>query len=336
MPLTGVLGNVLGDGDHAPVDDVRSGVVYNNGGLTGTAASASLPLVTDVRLGVSYNDGALTGTMVIPEESNVRLGVGYDVAPNAKTGNVREPIEAQVQLSVAYGTNDTLTGTYQAPTGGYPSEANVRTGILFGASSEFTGQLDLPDISDVRLGVMYDSNTLTGNVRLPVAADVRSGTVYDTLDSVTGTLDPGAGYPAVNHVRDGVTFGSSSEFTGTLDLPGINKVRAGVAFDNGTQIGNSVQPPENKVELNTGYGSQGTEFTGALDCGATGCVGYPDENLVLVGTIYGDSSQYVGNRTDAAQEDVRLGVQYGAQGISHTGTYDCATGDPSDTEWIGQ
>jgi hypothetical protein len=298
--------------------DVRVGVAFTDGvTVFNGSADPDHPAETDVRAGVQYNNTINTGSMVIPAETDVRLGTAYDVAPNAKTGNVREALESQVQLNVVYGANDTLTGEYSPPVGGYPSEVDVRDGSIYGALNEFTGQLDLPSVDDVRLTVMFDSSSKTGTVRVPPADKVEDGYAYDANDSLTGTLTVGGGYPDATDVRDAVVYGAASEFTGSLDLPNINKVRAGVVFDGGTKMGNSVQPPENKVEDGTGYGSLGTEFTGALDIG--GNITVPNPSDVRFGTIYGTSNNTTGVLQLPQEAQVLLGVGYGANGIEYEG-----------------
>lgn len=77
-------------------------------------------------------------------------------------------------------------------------------------------------------------------VDYPDPADVRAGLVYNS-ETQTGTLD----LPAVGDVRAGVTFGAAAEFTGTLGLPAEAEVESGV-----------------------GYGEDDTEFTGTLVVGS--------------------------------------------------------------------
>ena len=78
-------------------------------------------------------------------------------------------------------------------------------------------------------------------------------------------------------------------------------------------------------------------FCNAFPCGSGGgtCTGYPPEDEVLVGVVFGNSDEFLGNRTDAPEADVRLGVMYAANGISKTGQWDGETGDPSTPGWIG-
>jgi len=68
-------------------------------------------------------------------------------------------------------------------------------------------------------------------------------------------------YPAESDVRLGMSYDSGNK-TGTLDLPLVNDVESGVTFDGGTKTGIFVVPSENEVLASTGYGANGTEFTG--------------------------------------------------------------------------
>lgn len=63
-------------------------------------------------------------------------------------------------------------------------------------------------------------------------------TFSSTVSVIAGSC---SGYPAVGDVETGVVFGNASEYTGTFDVPAEGDVRSG-----------------------TGYGEDGTEFTGSL------------------------------------------------------------------------
>jgi hypothetical protein len=63
-------------------------------------------------------------------------------------------------------------------------------------------------------------------------------TFNSTVSVIAGSC---SGYPAVGDVETGVVFGNASEYTGTFDVPAEGDVRSG-----------------------TGYGEDGTEFTGSL------------------------------------------------------------------------
>lgn len=119
----------------------------------------------DLRAGVVVQD--VTGTLIVPSENDVRVGTNYDVAPNAKTGNLGLPLEFEVVDGVGYGSNDTeFEGTYEPPIEDYPSE------------------------DDVRNGVVYDEGILTGNLELPAENKVSKNTQYGANGTeFTGTLE---------------------------------------------------------------------------------------------------------------------------------------------------
>ena len=230
MALSGVFGNVFGDGDHAPTSQVVDGVSYNNGNLVGT-----------------YDTG---GGGIIPSENDVRLGVSV----GATTGNLRVPAVGDVRLGTVYDSSDTLTGTLDVDgEANYPTEPQVQSGITYGSSSQFTGSLDvdtaanLPEVAEVLLGVTYGSSSqLTGTLdvddsaNLPTEQQVAEGVTYGSQLQFTGTLDPGAGatdYPAEVDVRfdTDYAFGAS---TGLLVSPDPGDVRLGVSYgSNGEYVG---------------------------------------------------------------------------------------------------
>lgn len=100
------------------------------------------PKETDVRNGVTFGvDDQYTGVLVLPAESDVKLGVGY-------------------------GANGTeFTGTYVPAGAVYPDEDDVRDGVVYGPTgSDFEGDIVMPAEADVKLGVSYgaDGTEYTG------------------------------------------------------------------------------------------------------------------------------------------------------------------------------
>ena len=154
----------------------------------------------------------------------------------------------------------------------------------------------------------------------------------DGVNVYSPSFDPGGGgtVPAASDVRFGVAVGAG---TGLAYIPTAAEVLLGVNVDQTT--GNVRLPPETNVLLGYSYGPNDT-LTGELDPGSGTCFGYPSETEVLSGVVFGNASEFTGNRTDALESDVRLGVQYAANGISKTGTWNGETGDPGDQTWIGQ
>jgi hypothetical protein len=70
------------------------------------------------------------------------------------------------------------------------------------------------------------------------------------------------------------------------------------------------------VKSGVEYGQQGTELTGTY-IGGGGV--YPVEGDVDAGVVYGPSSNLTGTLEQPAPTDVKLGVQYGADGTEFTG-----------------
>ncbi len=138
----------------------------------------------------------------------------------------------------------------------------------------------------------------------PIQSQVTSGVSYgDTLNNYVGTLnvDTAANAPGIGDVRLGVSYGSTSQFVGTLELPVVADVRSGVT-----------------------YGAGGVEYTGTLSTGSN--VTIPAITDVLNGVVYGDNaSPITGNVVLPAVDTVEQGVQYGAAGTQLTGTYIAAS-----------
>ena len=229
--------------------DVRIGVVYGpddtiTGGLD-TTSDDDYPTPQNVRDGVVYSNGNLTGNLVVPAVGDVRDGVSYDTSVVPSVGVLDLPGVGDVRQGVQF-DNSQQTGTLDPYTeANVPTAANVRFGVTFGNAE--TGILDLPAPSDVRKDVSYDNNTktgtlivgagtpvypgeesvllnvqygtdgileFTGNYRGAPEENVLAGFAYGSNDSLTGTLQPGC-YPDVADVRSGVVFGCSNEYVGT-------------------------------------------------------------------------------------------------------------------------
>ncbi len=110
------------------------------------------------------------------------------------------PSAAQVLLGVQFGQGGTqFTGTITLPVA-----ANVRNGITYGPSLGSTGTVVLPDATDVVDGVGYGAGgtEFTGSFAgcdYPAVSDVRVGVTYDS-GAETGTYDPFA--PATSRALD--------------------------------------------------------------------------------------------------------------------------------------
>ena len=80
-----------------------------------------------------------------------------------------------------------------------------------------------------------------------------------------GTIPLNTDFPASEDVRSGVSYDGDLQ-TGTLVLPLVSEVQAGVAFGGAGDefIGNVVLPLPAEVLDGVGYGSQASEFVGTL------------------------------------------------------------------------
>ena len=87
----------------------------------------------------------------------------------------------------------------------------------------------------------------------------------------------------------------------------------------GTYTGGSCTgyPAQSDVLAGVVYGDT-SQYTGSLDVDLT--ANLPTESEVISGVAFGSSSQFTGNVTQPGVSDVRIGIQYGANGNQYTGT----------------
>ena len=173
----------------------------------------------------------------------------------------------------------------------------------------------------------------------PAVSDVASSapTYGDAVNVLNGTLSSCTGYPAESEVLDGVVFGNSSEFTGTLDidasanLPDVSKVRSGIAYGSTSQfVGVSQSPAVSSVLQGVGYGANGTEFVGTLQVSGPITPNYPSVEDVLFGVEFGNVGDVpmVGVFERADESIVKLDEAYGAYGNEYYGQYECPDDPP--------
>ena len=300
--------------DYPSINDVRLGVEFDSGNLTGTVR---LPVESDVRLNTTYDSNdSRTGTLdpgaggTIPSADDVRLGV--DVG--ATTGNLLVPATIDVRSGTSCDSSDSLTGSLDVfAESNLPAENDVRSGTVYGDTQ--TGGLDLPSVDDVRLNTVFDSSSKVGTVREAQVVDVREGVVYGANDTLTGTLvvdvPTSPNYPAEAEVLNGVQFGTlgAEEFTGNITLPQVIDVRDGTTYGSSLTVeGTLTVPSPNDVRLNVAYDQ------------TIGNVTLPIEGDVRAGTFYDSSLGRTGTLDTSgdppvfpAQSDVRLGVTYGTE-----------------------
>jgi hypothetical protein len=176
----------------------------------------------------------------------------------------------------------------------------------------------------------------------PATSDVlATAPVYgDAINVLQGTNSGGGactGYPATTDVLVGITYGDSSQFTGTLDpdsgMPDESKVRSGIVYGSTSQFtGNSQLPVISVVLAGTGYGSNGTEYVGTLQSSGSPVPVYPPVEDVLTGVEFGNVGDVpmVGVFNHADPSIVKLDEQYGAYGTEYYGDLECVEPNPCD------
>lgn len=281
-------------------------VVESDRTMWSSVVTGDLPAAVDVRFGVLYGENdAISGSLDLPSVNDVRLDTVFDNL--SKTGTVRLPVVADVRTGKAFDSNDSKTGTIVLP-----AVVDVRKSTTYDApTQELTGLLDLPSENYVRDGVQFDSLTKTGNSVLPTVAQVLELIGFGSNGTeFVGVLDPTTyGLPGEDDVRLGVIYGDSNQFTGSVR-----------------------EPTEERVQLGYQYGANDS-LTGQLDADGGG---YPSENDVRDGTVFGAGSELVGNYVPAEESVVKAGYSFGSNGTEYVGTYviDSTIDDPS--EWIGK
>ncbi len=152
-----------------------------------------------------------------------------------------------------------ITGTLDLP-----SITNVELGVVFDDNTK-TGVLDLPSINDVISGVVFGSNSYTGVFVWPLESAVVSGTLYGAsgLEYVGSYIDTGSGdYPAISDVRNGVLFNYNTQ-SGILELPDVSNVLYNIIYGaNNEYTGVLVLPGVADVRNSVLYGAYGTEYLG--------------------------------------------------------------------------
>jgi hypothetical protein len=104
--------------------------------LIDATQNAAMPAATDVRFGVSYASGALTGSAYIPAAGSVSLGVPVD----ATTGTaVLTPaaVWSHATRTITGGMVDTATTLTNSPD--VPTEAEIASAVWGAATKEITG-----------------------------------------------------------------------------------------------------------------------------------------------------------------------------------------------------
>jgi fibronectin-binding autotransporter adhesin len=101
------------------------------------ATQGQMPAISNVRLGVSYASGALTGTCAVPSPATVATGVPVDNTVGTaalSASDVAAAVWGAATRSITGGTVDTLTNSPDVPT-----EAEIASAVWGAATKEITG-----------------------------------------------------------------------------------------------------------------------------------------------------------------------------------------------------
>jgi hypothetical protein len=157
------------------------------------------PIAANVRSGVSYGGGNLTGTCAVPAAGSVALGVPVD----ATTGTAvltPEAVWGAATRSITGGTVDTLTNAPDVPT-----EAEIATAVWSASTKEITGGT-VTNLTNAPASVTpsdiwsHSARTLT-SASGPTASEIRqemdsNSTKLANLDSTVSSRLAGSSYTA--------------------------------------------------------------------------------------------------------------------------------------------
>jgi hypothetical protein len=240
--ITGSVRGGRGTNTHG-ISNTSSGSIYVTGSVTGGSALTALGI---------NNVGANSTTIII---GNVSSGIGSGANGIAQFGsnsilnitgsviaNVAPAIQANsagcsiyISGSVVGGRTDTVGAVYKTTTGilqiiGPITAGQVAPGVVTNANP-----------SPIYLtGPFYNTNNRNA-VYAPIIQLISGSTPTWTFDTETvleqRTLYPlnyPGNFPATNNVRQGVTFGDTGQFSGTIAMPNASDVFKGVPINNTT------------------------------------------------------------------------------------------------------
>ena len=244
-----ITGNVTGTGAYAAVQNNSTGRIYVTGNVTG-ASSGSAPGIQNQSTGIVVVNGTITGGTNASGYVGVVVGsllyhTGDSVtgagAPYAVGGIGKVRIGATAQTTFSLMTYDTSTLTETASrslyTGGVnlnqPVVANVRSGTVYGASSEYTGTLIVPLSQYVNAGVGTD-NTV-GTSATPTAAEIATAVWTNTTAAdFTTALSIG------KSIMNGVSLGTGLTVTNLTNAPTSGNLTAAMKASVHTEVLNSL------------------------------------------------------------------------------------------------
>lgn len=183
-----VVGNVTSYASNRAISVVTSSSygTVSNFNITGTSTGAILGICNAV------NNFVLNGVLVSSSSEPMVIGMpgslftinGAVVQTSSKVALDSQDILVAEGGVIEYTFKEANTGSdilvrSATPGGGYPAEADVRGGVLFGVIDELTGSLAVPDPSNVRKGVATDNTIGTAEL-----------TAEDILEAIEVSTNP--------------------------------------------------------------------------------------------------------------------------------------------------
>lgn len=222
--------------------------IIGNGYGSGNAPFAGFRSITP---GITNRS---TGTINI-------LGNGYGGAGNGLSDGIRNNGSGVINItgslySLLAEGNIINAGARNTSTGTINISGSVVSGTGIGLSNDSTGTVTV-------IGPVYASNVVVGIGSTSTGTVIATGPFYNTnrrnaifaqnLQLISGstptwtfdtetaleqrtlyTADYPGNFPATNNVRQGITFGDTGQFTGTIAMPNASDVFKGVPINNTT------------------------------------------------------------------------------------------------------
>ena len=199
--------------------------------LIDATQNAAMPAATDVRTGVSYASGALTGTCAVPAASSVGFGVPVD-ATTGTAALTPAAVWGYATRSITGGTVDTLTN---APS--VPSAATIASQVRTELTTEL-GRIDAAVSSRLApSGTLATVTTLTNAPSVPSASTIASQ-VRTELTTELARIDApisGATAPAAATVATAVRTELGTEL-GRIDAAITTRAATGTLATDVTAI----------------------------------------------------------------------------------------------------
>jgi hypothetical protein len=158
--------------------------------LIDATTNAAMPAATDVRSGVSYASGALSGSCAVPAAGSVALGVPVD----ATTGTAvltPEAVWGHASRTITGGIVDTATTLTNSPD--VPTEAEIASAVWGAATKEITGGTvttltnspDVPTEAEIASQVRTELSVELGRIDAAVSSRLSPSGTLATVTNLT-------------------------------------------------------------------------------------------------------------------------------------------------------